>query len=518
MTKTLRTLLIEDSEDDAKLLTRELKKGTYKPVVKRVETPTDMKNALQKEQWDVIISDYKLPQFNGFEALKLLKETKQDLPFIVVSGKIGEETAVKIMKAGAHDYIKKENLFRLNPAITRELEDAHIRRERKKAEKDLKKSYTKLQQEIKERKTAEKNAREAQEYLQNVIDSASEIIISVNNNNRITTWNKTTEELTGYPTKEVHNRSINKLNIFDTDNNILDYIKTVYKEKRPGYENFVLTTKDNSKKIIRVTGSPITGKVKQPLGVILIGEDITQDIEIHGRLLKGNTYLITDTKNNSALDLYADLTTQEYNGLLITRATPHTIKDSLPQPQKSTICLFSDQKKYPYNTINTLDELTKKITEFSKKQTPLILLDGIHYLITKNTFQEFINTLYQIHDLITINNALLLIRIDPTMFTDAQRAIIENEIQPLPSQKIEGLVIQDEVYHTLKYIHEQNQQNALVPIKKIMAKFHISYSTAAKRIEQLEKKGLTFTKRQGKLRTVYATDKGKTLLHKRQTA
>ncbi len=97
-------------------------------------------------------------------------------------------------------------------------------------------------------------------------------------------------------------------------------------------------------------------------------------------------------------------------------------------------------------------------------------------------------------------------------------AIIENEFQMLPSQKVEGLVIQDEVYEILKFIFEQNQSNALVPMKKIMSRFKISFSTTADRVETLEKKGLAFTKRQGKLRTVYATEKGKTLLHKRNTA
>ena len=97
-------------------------------------------------------------------------------------------------------------------------------------------------------------------------------------------------------------------------------------------------------------------------------------------------------------------------------------------------------------------------------------------------------------------------------------AIIENELNLLPSQKIEGLIIEDDVYDALKYIYEQNQNNALVSFKKIMARFKIAYSTAAKRLETLEEKGLIFTKRQGKLRTVYISEKGKTLLHKRTTA
>ena len=102
MSKQLRVLLVEDSENDAVLVTRELKKGGYVPVVERVETPESMRKVLNEKTWDLVISDYVLPRFSGLDALKLLKKSGIDLPFIVVSGKIGEDTAVEAMRAGAH--------------------------------------------------------------------------------------------------------------------------------------------------------------------------------------------------------------------------------------------------------------------------------------------------------------------------------------------------------------------------------------------------------------------------------
>ncbi|MFZ0927939.1 MAG: ATP-binding protein [Syntrophobacteraceae bacterium] len=141
MKKLLRVLIVEDSEDDTLLLLRELRRGGYEPAAKRVETPEAMREALAKEKWDIIISDFILPRFSGLAALDVLKRSGFDLPFIIVSGKIGEDTAVDAMKAGAHDYIMKENLKRLPPAVKRELRDAEIRRERKAAEETLK-SYT----------------------------------------------------------------------------------------------------------------------------------------------------------------------------------------------------------------------------------------------------------------------------------------------------------------------------------------------------------------------------------------
>ncbi|UCF13721.1 MAG: response regulator [Thermoplasmatales archaeon] len=529
----LRVLMVEDSEDDALMVRRELKKGGFDLIVERVETDKDMRKALQNQKWDVIISDYVLPSFSGLDALKVLQKTDLDLPFIIVSGKIGEETAVEMMKAGAHDYIMKNNLSRLNPAIKRELEEVKVRLERQKIKEDLIESYSELEKksaqlekaniklkgEIIKREKAEKQAVEVKEHLQNVINSASEIIISIDKNNRITTWNKTAELITGYKHKEVLNRSINKLSMFDNSQNVIDIVKTVYQEKKFGYDDLVLITKNNVKKIIRVIGSVIKGKYKQDIGILFVGTDITKDIEIHGKLLLGNSYLIPDKNNKVAVDLFIDLTRSEHQGLFFTRSNPVMIKSIIPPKFKIQVILLSKEKSEDYKNISDLDSLIHEIKEFSiKNNNAVILLDGIHYLLTIFSFEKFIEALYQINDLMAKNKSILLMRFDASLVDNNKMAIIENELQLLPSQKLEGLIIEDSVYNMLKFIHEQNQNNALVSFKKIMVKFKIAYSTAAKRLQILEIKGLIFTKRQGKLRTVYISEKGKTLLSKRQTA
>ena len=133
----LAVLIVEDSERDAQLIVYLLKKAGYGVVSERVETADQMRSALEKRTWDIVISDYSLPQFDGHTALELLKEKQQDIPFIVVSGAIGEETAVALMKAGAHDYLMKSNLARLAPAVVRELGQAEVRREQKRTENQL---------------------------------------------------------------------------------------------------------------------------------------------------------------------------------------------------------------------------------------------------------------------------------------------------------------------------------------------------------------------------------------------
>jgi len=139
----LAVLIVEDSESDAQLVVRLLKKAGYEVISEQVETAEQMCAALEKRIWDVVISDYSLPQFNGSAALELLTKKQLDTPFIVVSGVIGEENAVALMKAGAHDYLRKDNLARFVPAVKRELEQAEIRRERKQSEQALRESEEK---------------------------------------------------------------------------------------------------------------------------------------------------------------------------------------------------------------------------------------------------------------------------------------------------------------------------------------------------------------------------------------
>ncbi len=128
MSEELRVLLVEDSEEDSLLLIRELRRGGYKLAHMRVETAESMRRALQDGEWDVVLSDYRMPSFDAPGALQVLHESGQDIPFIIVSGKIGEDLAVAAMKSGASDYLMKGNLARLVPVMERELREAEERR------------------------------------------------------------------------------------------------------------------------------------------------------------------------------------------------------------------------------------------------------------------------------------------------------------------------------------------------------------------------------------------------------
>ena len=144
MNKPLRVVLVEDSEDDAFLLLRELERGGFQPEAERVETLSRLGSALDRQDWDLVISDHSLNGFDSLHALELVKQRKLEIPFIIVSGRIGEDVAVKAMKAGANDYVMKDHLPRLVPSIERELRETQTRRAQKKAEEALLRSEQEL--------------------------------------------------------------------------------------------------------------------------------------------------------------------------------------------------------------------------------------------------------------------------------------------------------------------------------------------------------------------------------------
>jgi PAS domain S-box-containing protein len=137
-------LLVEDSEDDALLIVRELRRGGYEPDWERVETPETMKEALAGSNWDVIVSDHQMPRFRSLEPLAIYRQSGSEAPFVFVSGTIVEGLAVEAMKAGAHDYVMKGNLARLHATVERGLKEAEERRKRRQVEEELRASEAEL--------------------------------------------------------------------------------------------------------------------------------------------------------------------------------------------------------------------------------------------------------------------------------------------------------------------------------------------------------------------------------------
>ncbi len=256
MVTPLHILIVEDSEDDTLLLLRELRHGGFDPVHERVDTPQSMRMALEQRQWDLVISDYVLPKFGGLAALKILLESGLDLPFIVVSGNIGEDIAVEAMKAGAHDYIIKGNPARLVPAVERELREAEVRRERKRAEKEL----TRLAAAV-----------EA---------AADAIVITEPARGAILYVNPAFEKITGYAREEAVGRNLHMLDSGSHDDTFYRDLRETLNRDGVWSGRLVNKKKDGTLYQEDCTYAPVKSESGEIINFISIKRDVTEKVRL----------------------------------------------------------------------------------------------------------------------------------------------------------------------------------------------------------------------------------------------
>jgi len=190
--------------------------------------------------------------------------------------------------------------------------------------------YRGVDRDITNRKLTEDDIKRAKEYLQNIINSASEIIIAFDTNNRVTTWNKAAELITKYKQREVLGRKISYLNIFVNSDDLTGYIKDVFDGGTKSFADVTLQSKTGARKLVRVSGSIVKGNTNENIGVLVVGRDITRDSELHGKLIPGNSYIYIDEKVESSLVLFKDLAVSGFDGLYVTRANSEEILDMFP--------------------------------------------------------------------------------------------------------------------------------------------------------------------------------------------
>jgi two-component system cell cycle sensor histidine kinase/response regulator CckA len=214
MKKNIRVLIVEDVDEDALLLVAELKRGGYDVTFDRVDTAAAMRNALQQKSWDLILCDFTMPYFNGAAALRLARECGTDVPFIYVSGTIGEEAAIEAMKSGAQDYVMKTNLARLTPAVERELNEAQVRRESRQADTAM---------------------RESEHKYRHLFEALSDAVFLIDEESgRIIDTNRRAELLLGRTRTEILGSNQSQFLASQNEQPVFDALRAIADGERPG--------------------------------------------------------------------------------------------------------------------------------------------------------------------------------------------------------------------------------------------------------------------------------------------
>ena len=262
MGQPVRILLVEDSEDDALLLVAALERGGLAPAYARVESAEEMRAALAREPWEVILADYRMPHFGAFEALRVLLESGQDIPFIVVSGVVPEEDAVELMRAGARDFVTKQNPARLVPAVRREMDEADARRQA--------------------RRSAEAVGR-----LAAVVESAGEAILAMTLDGTITAWNRGASFLYGCAESEMVGASVKRIIPPERHGELDCILEMVSRGEVTGPFDTVRLRNDGSLLDVSLTAAPVRDAAGNPVAISWIARDITE----RKRMEERNVYL-----------------------------------------------------------------------------------------------------------------------------------------------------------------------------------------------------------------------------------
>jgi diguanylate cyclase (GGDEF)-like protein/PAS domain S-box-containing protein len=283
----LRVLLVEDDENDLLLVLRHLRDSGYEPDYRWVRTREELAAALQEDSFEVVISDFDLPDFDGLAALRAVQARWGDVPFLLVSGVIGEEAAVAAMRAGAHDYIMKDKLARLVPAIQRELGEADERRRRRLAEELL---------------------RHERERAAVTLASIGDGVVRTDAAGRIDYLNPTAERLTGWSGGEAFGRELGSvLRILDAETRgpLRDPVERCLRERRH-YEpagDRLLLARDGSELPIRDSAAPIAASDGTLTGAVVVLRDLSPQLELERRMAHLERYdPVTDLANRRSFE------------------------------------------------------------------------------------------------------------------------------------------------------------------------------------------------------------------------
>ena len=246
----LHLLIIDDSEDDALLIARALEKEDFKLSYQRVESAAELNAALDARVWDIILSDYSMPGFTGAEALELCRQKAFDAPFMIVSGRIGEEVAVDMMKAGASDYVMKDDLPRLAPAVNRELRAARERKIRRQAQL-------------------------AMAHLASIVETCDDAIISQTLGGTILSWNSGAEQMFGHTAADMVGESIENLVPHEQHHEISAIRDVIENGRRVERIETVRRRRDGSAIDVSITVSPIKNGEGIIQGASIVLRDIT---------------------------------------------------------------------------------------------------------------------------------------------------------------------------------------------------------------------------------------------------
>jgi|GEM_PF-5492435 len=353
-----------------------------------------------------------------------------------------------------------------------------------------------------------------EDYLKNVIDESNNLIFMIDAVGNIAFWNKEAEDVTGVNSSKIVGRHFSSVDVFSKDTTLRRYLDSISQGFEDSIDEMFLRCSEGNIRHFKMKAIPLKGVSKDELmGIIFMAREFTSIGKRSGRLNKGDCVYVVDKNWKDSFNLVGDFVSDSKKGLVVTRKE----KSKMIKINQfgCTALLLGDEVGLGGDS-DSLQRVSDKIEEFvSKNSNAIVLLDRVDYLISLFSFSEVMSLLYRLCSIIRSNEAVLVVRLNREIVDENEFALLVEELNSLPGEKIGSIEIDKTNLNILKLIMLKNDTNIAISFKDVGRELGISKVTVSKRIGMLLDFGLIVVNRKGKSKHIYITRKGKRFLEQR---
>lgn len=351
-------------------------------------------------------------------------------------------------------------------------------------------------------------------FLDNLVNSTKEIIFTVDKEHHVGIWNNAAERNTGISTNRIIGKKLHDLTIFENRSELHSYLNKVFGGQDAVLNEIIANSEIIGKRIWSVSPSLLYSD-KEISGIIFVCNDSTMKGNVHKRLIPGNSYFIADMPTDLIFDLSKELFKSGWKCLWVTRNSNNPFVEDITEFKQGTMTVVSFDDN---DTLTPdLERSYDMISEFINKVSPVVIfLERVDYLIIHFGFQQIMNWLYRVNDIIRSKQGLFLLKANRSLFSNEQIVYLQEEFNVLNLQQIERREpFEDTIFDILKYVSKKNEKTSLVSQKNISSYFGFSKENVRHKIEGLVKNGYLSTRTISRSTYLYITDKGKEMLQQK---
>lgn len=476
-----RVMVVDDEAEIVEILKLALEDQGYE--VSTAGGGEECLEKLLKEKPDVLLLDIMLPGITGLTVLKKIKEKYPEIAVIMITAYASLDSAVEAMNHGASHYLTKPlNLYDLKLVVKSVLE----------------------------KRSLEMEVRRTKDFLEGIIESSPDSIITTDPKGIITSYNKGAEELFGWKEKEALGKSITGFYPPAVKKARSQWVVELQRGGSVRNKGVKMYDKEGAPVDVSLSLSLLKDGEKKPMGVIEIARDVRGEVRAEEEMMRkfmkyrvdlGNVYLVKENSLDRGLDVFTDMVGCGYSGVIISRDHP---EDLVAQAYKSQVYWLTERNNE--KAVSPEPEKFIRALENLLSLNKVVLLDRFDYLVSKNGFDKALSVIQELNELFYVERGVLIISLDPQTLDAREARLLEKETKSVKLKKAPAFP--EDLRELLKFVYQMNKAGVKPPYKEVVKKFSITRTTARRRIRELKARGLMNEAKRGRSKVLELTPEG----------